>query len=77
MNKRLENIKANAKSLCKPTTAGDTGVVLNVVWLETIEELCDEVVQLEAENETLKAALGVAMSENQRLTKIVEDYEEK
>ncbi len=38
--------------------------------LELIEEL-------DITNHTLKAALDIAMSENQRLTKIVEDYEEK
>ena len=57
MSKRLENIKANAKNLCKPTTARDAGVVLNVVWLETIEGLCDEVAQLEQSNTTLLEAL--------------------
>ena len=37
---------------------------------DLIAELCDEIA-------TLKAALDVAMNENQRLTKIVEDYEAK
>ena len=37
---------------------------------DLIAELCDEIA-------ALKAALDVAMSENQRLTKIVEDYEQE
>ena len=57
MNKRLGNIKANAKNLCCPATAGDFGVVLNVVWLETIERLCDEVAKLKSENEALREVL--------------------
>ena len=44
---------------------------------EALSELLSPLVDVELERDTLKSALDVAMSENQRLTKIVEDYEEE
>ena len=41
---------------------------------EALGELLSPLVDVELERDTFKAALDVAMSENQRLTKIVEDY---
>ena len=42
-----------------------------------LSELLSPLVDVELERDTLKSALDVAMSENQRLTKIVEDYKEE
>ena len=42
-----------------------------------LSELLSPLVDVELERDTLKSALDVAMSENQRLTKHVEDYEEE
>jgi len=44
---------------------------------DALSELLSPLVDVELERDTLKAALDIAMSENQRLTKIVEDYEAK
>ena len=42
-----------------------------------LSELLSPLVDVELDRDTLKSALDVAMSENQRLTKYVEDYEEE
>ena len=42
-----------------------------------LSELLSPLVDVELDRDTLKSALDVAMSENQRLTKIVEDYKEE
>ena len=44
---------------------------------EALSELLSPLVDVELDRDTLKSALDVAMSENQRLTKHVEDYEEE
>lgn len=40
---------------------------------DALSDAIEQIAQLEAERDTLKAALSVAMNENQRLTKLIEE----
>ena len=66
---------------CAKETDYETWLEGRVAQLEAenaaLSELLSPLVDIELERDTLKSALDVAMSENQRLTKIVEDYEEE
>ena len=78
LNAHLDWLDACAK---EQETDYETWLEGRVALLEAenaaLSELLSPLVDVELERDTLKSALDVAMSENQRLTKHVEDYEEE
>jgi len=71
----VEQLEADLAKTNRAMQAAIDAGVMAVAENDALSELLSALVDVELERDTLKAALSVAMNENQRLTKIIENSE--